>query len=65
MAHQAESIPESLKNVLLVMNQSGVLVDPTSTASMAVHGHDHLWDITWLSISKFLPNLRHEVRSMS
>lgn len=45
-----EAIPESLKNMLLVMASANVLV-PNS----------NLWTATWRSIDSFLPNLRDEL----
>ena len=47
-----EAIPESLKNMLLVMSSTGVLT-PTS----------NLWEPTWRTINTFLPNLRLELFS--
>lgn len=45
-----EAIPESLKNMLLVMSSTGVLT-PNS----------NLWEPTWRTINGFLPNLRVEL----
>ncbi|KAL6262377.1 hypothetical protein P5V15_007466 [Pogonomyrmex californicus] len=45
-----EAIPESLKNMLLVMSSTNVLV-PSS----------NLWAPTWRAIDAFLPNLRTEL----
>lgn len=45
-----EAIPESLKNMLLVMSSANVLA-PTS----------NLWAPTWRTIDAFLPNLRTEL----
>lgn len=45
-----EAIPESLKNMLLVMSSTGVL---KSTSN--------LWEPTWRTINAFLPNLRTEL----
>ncbi|EZA59947.1 hypothetical protein DMN91_000370 [Ooceraea biroi] len=45
-----EAIPESLKNMLLVMSSANVLA-PTS----------NLWAPTWRAIDTFLPNLRNEL----
>uniref|UniRef100_A0A1B6C7R4 SEC7 domain-containing protein n=2 Tax=Clastoptera arizonana TaxID=38151 RepID=A0A1B6C7R4_9HEMI len=49
----SEAIPESLKNMLLVMDSAGVF----STSD----GYSPLWDITWTRIETFLPNLKLEV----
>lgn len=55
---QYEAVPESLKNVLLVMNASGFLLPPhqSRTEEQAV-----LWDATFERIQPFLPNLREEL----
>ncbi|XP_012270062.1 Golgi-specific brefeldin A-resistance guanine nucleotide exchange factor 1 isoform X2 [Orussus abietinus] len=45
-----EAIPESLKNMLLVMSSAGVLA-PSS----------NLWAPTWRTIDVFLPNLKSEL----
>lgn len=45
-----EAIPESLKNMLLVMSSAGVLVPESN-----------LWAPTWRTIDGFLPNLRTEL----
>lgn len=45
-----EAIPESLKNMLLVMASAGVL-QPES----------YLWTPTWRAIDTFLPNLKNEL----
>ncbi|XP_063985366.1 Golgi-specific brefeldin A-resistance guanine nucleotide exchange factor 1 [Diachasmimorpha longicaudata] len=45
-----EAIPESLKNMLLVMSSTGVL---TSSSN--------LWEPTWRTINSFLPNLKGEL----
>jgi len=56
---QFEAVPESLKNVLLVMNASGFLVPPFvehRTADQAL-----LWDQTFQRIAPFLPELEREL----
>ena len=52
---KCEAIPESLKNMLLVMHTAGILrrsdvMEPTQ-----------LWKMTWERIDIFLPNLREDV----
>ncbi|CAJ0627581.1 11413_t:CDS:10 [Entrophospora sp. SA101] len=62
-----EAVPESLKNMLLVMLTSGVLIPPGS--SSLKNGNNKLnekasieiWEITWIKINKFLPNLKIEL----
>jgi len=48
-----EAIPESLKNLLLVMDTAGVFHTP--------EGYTKLWALTWERIDSFLPNLRAEM----
>ena len=47
-------MPESLKNVLLVMAAQGVLVQPSL-------GGGEFWDVTWQKLGKVLPKLRIEI----
>lgn len=47
-------MPESLKNVLLVMAAQGVLVQPS-------FGGSEIWDLTWQKLDRALPKLRNEV----
>ena len=50
-ASLVEAIPESLKNMLLVMSTSGVF-----------GGEDgRLWDLTWIKLEKWLPGVRDEL----
>jgi golgi-specific brefeldin A-resistance guanine nucleotide exchange factor 1 len=51
---QEEAVPESLKNVLLVMSTQGILVSPSS-------GGGEIWDLTWQKLDRALPKLRAEV----
>jgi len=53
---QEEAVPESLKNILLVMSSSGYLVPPTQDPSQ-----EKLWVETWKRIDRFLPDLRKEL----
>ncbi|KAK5641442.1 hypothetical protein RI129_009989 [Pyrocoelia pectoralis] len=48
-----EAIPESLKNMLLVMDSAKVFEGQ--------EGPDQLWAITWERISRFLPNMKEEL----
>lgn len=48
-----EAIPESLKNMLLVMDSGKVFDGPD--------GRSPLWDLTWERIGKFLPNLKEQL----
>jgi brefeldin A-resistance guanine nucleotide exchange factor 1 len=53
---QEEAVPESLKNILLVMSSSGYLVPPSVDPT-----HEKLWVETWKRLSRFLPDLRKEL----
>lgn len=48
-----EAIPESLKNMLLVMDSAKVFD--------GVEGKGPLWTATWERINKFLPGMREEL----
>ena len=49
-------MPESLKNILLVMSSSGYLVPPSEDPSQ-----EKLWAETWKRLDRFLPDLRKEL----
>ncbi|XP_077437392.1 Golgi-specific brefeldin A-resistance guanine nucleotide exchange factor 1 isoform X2 [Vanacampus margaritifer] len=51
-----EAIPESLKNMLLVMDTAEIFRSPDSTTR-----YSDLWEITWERIDCFLPHLREEL----
>ncbi|KAL8302699.1 hypothetical protein RB601_005894 [Gaeumannomyces tritici] len=51
-----EAVPENLKNVLLFMSSSGLLVTPQQDPSK-----EKLWVETWKRIDRFLPDLRKEL----
>ncbi|XP_030298410.1 Golgi-specific brefeldin A-resistance guanine nucleotide exchange factor 1 isoform X3 [Sparus aurata] len=51
-----EAIPESLKNMLLVMDTAGIFHNADSRT-----GFSDLWEITWERIVCFLPHLREEL----
>lgn len=53
---QEEAVPESLKNILLVMSSSGYLVPPSVDSSQ-----EKLWVETWKRIDRFLPDLKKEL----
>lgn len=53
---QEEAVPESLKNILLVMSSSGFLVAPSVDPSQ-----ERLWVETWKRLDRFLPDLRKEL----
>ncbi|KAG8552110.1 hypothetical protein GDO81_004410 [Engystomops pustulosus] len=51
-----EAIPESFKNMLLVMDTAGIFHSADSRT-----GYSDLWEITWERIDCFLPHLREEL----
>ncbi|KAM4031172.1 Golgi-specific brefeldin A-resistance guanine nucleotide exchange factor 1 isoform 10-T11 [Anomaloglossus baeobatrachus] len=51
-----EAIPESLKNMLLVMDTAGIFHSADSQ-----NGYSDLWEFTWERIGCFLPRLREEL----
>ncbi|KAF4624668.1 hypothetical protein G7Y89_g13500 [Cudoniella acicularis] len=51
-----EAVPESLKNILLVMASSGYLVPPSQDPSQ-----EKLWVETWKRIDRFLPDLKKDL----
>ncbi|XP_067141452.1 Golgi-specific brefeldin A-resistance guanine nucleotide exchange factor 1 [Centruroides vittatus] len=53
-----EAIPESLKNMLLVMDTAGIFYHTNDSNGL---NEGHLWHITWDRINTFLPNLKKEV----
>lgn len=52
-----EAIPESLKNMLLVMDTAGIF----HSADPGTSGYSDLWAITWERIVCFLPHLKEEL----
>lgn len=48
-----EAIPESLKNMLLVMDSAKVFDEQD--------GRGQLWAVTWERISTFLPHMKEEL----
>ncbi len=72
---QSEAIPESMKNMLLVMSTSGVFdhSDDDQSLQLTQKSHDSpqqsdtkrhysaLWQVTWERIDCFLPNLKRDM----
>ncbi|GBC25460.1 uncharacterized protein OCT59_019907 [Rhizophagus irregularis] len=58
-----EAVPESLKNMLLVMSTSGVINQPGMTSPTGVSSKQsvELWNVTWEKVDKFLPKLKDEL----
>ena len=50
----ADQIPESLKNMLLVMDTAGIFI---SSQSISNDKTTPLWELTWDKLDTFLPNL--------
>ena len=50
----ADQIPESLKNMLLVMDTAGIFL---SSQTMSNEKTTPLWELTWDKLDTFLPNL--------
>jgi brefeldin A-resistance guanine nucleotide exchange factor 1 len=53
---QEEAVPESLKNVILVMSNGGFLVPPDKNPQ-----NEKLWTETWKRLDRFLPKLMVEI----
>ncbi|KAI0709041.1 Sec7-domain-containing protein [Earliella scabrosa] len=56
-----EAVPESLKNVLLVMNATGLLVPPSSPEDDRGERQVALWAATHERIERFLPGFLDEI----
>ncbi|KAI0637119.1 Sec7-domain-containing protein [Trametes polyzona] len=56
-----EAVPESLKNVLLVMNATGLLVPPTLPEDTRDERQASLWDATHERIERFLPGFLDDI----
>jgi brefeldin A-resistance guanine nucleotide exchange factor 1 len=66
----SEAVPESLKNMLLVMSTAGLFGDVMETVTLETKGdvssilqtpQYQLWLLSWQRIEKFLPNLKCEI----
>ena len=53
---QEEAVPESLKNILLVMASGGFLVPPSDNSE-----HSQLWEETGKRLERFLPGMFGEL----
>lgn len=59
-----EAIPESLKNMLLVMSTAGIFECPSddpSNSDSKCRQYSALWQVTWERIDCFLPNLKSDL----
>lgn len=56
ISDQEEAVPESLKNILLVMSTSGYLVPKSEDPNQ-----EKLWSETWKRLDRFLPDLRKQL----
>jgi len=61
MAQQYEAVPESLKNVVLVMNASNILVPPSSPEDTRTPSQASLWQSTHEKMDSFLPGFLDEL----
>ena len=52
-----EAVPESLKNILLVMSSGGYLVPPSENLNEQTDQQKQLWAETWTRLERFLPDL--------
>jgi len=57
----AEAVPESLKNILLVMSASGILMESGEGRDGAA---SRLWETSWERINQFCPSLKDEFRGV-
>ncbi|KAK4999865.1 GDP/GTP exchange factor for ARF [Elasticomyces elasticus] len=55
-----EAVPESLKNVLLVMSSGGYLAPPSEDTEQTEQ-QQQLWHETWMRLNRFLPGLMPEL----
>lgn len=57
-----EAVPESLKNVILVMNATGILVPPPAENDDARQDRQRtLWSATYERIEQFLPGFLDDI----
>ena len=56
-----EAVPESLKNILLVMSSGGYLVAPSQDPQSQTDLQKQLWAETWTRLERFLPGLMPEI----
>lgn len=60
LVQQEEAVPESLKNILLVMSSGGYLTPPTKGSEQSEQQRK-LWNETWARLNRFLPDLMPEL----
>ena len=56
---QAEAIPETLKNILLVMVSSRAFIDAESGEGAKVQGRE-VWAWSWEILDRFCPSLKED-----
>ncbi|KAI6877685.1 hypothetical protein KC318_g17464, partial [Hortaea werneckii] len=56
-----EAVPESLKNVLLVMSSGGHLIPPSEKPDEQTPQQRKIWTETWTRLERFLPGLMPEL----
>lgn len=65
---QKEAVSEAFKNILMVMQTAGILtpdLDHEKGAEELIVNsgitRKQLWDLTWVEIDRFLPNLKKDM----
>lgn len=53
--YQNEAIPETLKNMLLVM------LNGKANSKEELHSKQAFWDVTWTKVNSFLPQMSEEL----
>jgi hypothetical protein len=53
----ADAVPESLKNMLLVMDTAGIFLSFSQSLSNGKNNTTPLWELTWDKLDTFLPQL--------
>lgn len=53
--HQSEAIPETLKNMLLVM------LNGKTNSKEELHSKQAFWDATWTKVNTFLPQMSNDL----
>ncbi|KAK4544424.1 hypothetical protein LTR36_004315 [Oleoguttula mirabilis] len=56
-----EAVPESLKNVLLVMSNGGYLIPPSNSNDEQTPQQEEIWTETWTRLERFLPGMMPEL----
>jgi brefeldin A-resistance guanine nucleotide exchange factor 1 len=57
-----EAVPETLKNMLVVMHTNGVLIPPEKSTEST---EESLWNVSWKTIDSFCPKLKEEFAAVT